>query len=98
MLGFNLWKVSGESMSPQIPGGSFVLTCKRLPLFSGAKLVFKHASYGLIVKTLIKQEKSGLLWCKGESTSSVSVEQIGPVAKSQVLGCVLWVFRPSHPR
>lgn len=98
MLGFNLWKVSGQSMSPQIPSGSFILTFIRLPLFSGAKLVFRHTAYGLIVKTLIKAEKSGLLWCQGESSSSVSVEQIGPVTKSQVLGCVLWVFRPNQPR
>lgn len=96
MLGFNLWKVTGQSMSPNIPDGSFILTCKKLPFFSGVKLVFKHATYGLIVKTLIKKDKAGLLWCQGESAASVSVEQIGPVAKSQVLGSVLWVFKPSH--
>lgn len=96
MLGFNLWKVTGESMSPQIPNGSFILTFNNFPLFSGAKLVFKHASYGLIVKTLVKTDSAGLLWCQGESSASVSAEQIGPVAKSQVLGRVLWVFKPSH--
>lgn len=96
MLGFNLWKVTGESMSPHIPNGSFILTIRKFPVFSGLRLVLKHAAYGLIVKTLIKKDSSGLLWCQGESSASVSVEQIGPIAKSRVLGSVLWVFRPSR--
>lgn len=96
MLGFNLWKVTGESMYPQIPNGSFILTFNKWPLFTGAKLVFKHATYGLIVKTLIKKDQKGLLWCQGESQTSVSTGQIGPVASSQILGSVLWVFKPSH--
>lgn len=96
MLGFNLWKVKGESMSPHIPDGSFILTFRKLPFFSGVKLVFQHATYGLIVKTLIKKDCSGLLWCQGESSTSVSVEQIGPIAQSRVLGSVLWVFKPSY--
>lgn len=81
-------------MSPLIPNGSFILTCKWLPLSIGSKLVFQHSVYGLIVKTLIKSDNSGQLWCRGESDASVSVEQIGPVSKSKVLGRVLWIFKP----
>ena len=83
-------------MSPQIPNGSFLLTCNWLPLKSGNRLVMKHASYGLIVKSLVSQDDSGNLWCRGESESSVSVEQIGPVEKSKVLGSVLWTFKPDQ--
>lgn len=93
MLGFKLWKVEGESMSPLIPNGSFILTCRWLPLVAGSKLVIQHATYGLIVKTLVKSDDSGKLWCQGESESSVSAEQIGPVERVKVQARVLWIFK-----
>lgn len=80
-------------MSPLIPSGSFILTFNKLPKRLGRQIVLKHKRYGLIVKTLCKIDNKGTMWCQGESHSSVSVEQIGPVAKQQVLGFVLWIFK-----
>ena len=95
MLGFSIFKVNGESMSPFIPNQSYVLAQRWLPRFfisEGKKLLIKHKSYGLIVKKVALVDHHGFIWLKGENKKSLSVEQIGPVNNQQVIGIVLGVF------
>ncbi len=95
MLGFSIFKVNGESMSPFIPNQSYVLTQRWLTKFfigEGKKLLIAHKSYGLIVKKVALVDHHGFIWLKGENNKSVSVEQIGPVDQEQVIGIVIAVF------
>lgn len=97
LLGLKIWKVEGASMAPIIPAGSFILATKWLSIFpirEGHRLIIDHPRYGIIVKTVAMVDKSGFIWSKGENIESVSVEQLGPVNKEQVLGRVVSIFKP----
>lgn len=96
MFGFKICKVQGQSMAPIVPDGSFVLVnhwLNRLPIKTGQQLLIKHPEFGDIIKTVAVIDHNGLIWSRGENAASVSVEQIGPVNKSQVISRVLHVFK-----
>lgn len=97
LFGFKIWKVTGMSMAPVIPQGCFILAAKwltLLPLRAGQKLVIEHPTHGVIVKTIALIDKNGLIWSKGENNASLSIEEIGPVNKTQILGRVIRIFKP----
>lgn len=83
-------------MAPSIPSGCFILATKWLMIFpvrEGQQLVINHPKYGVIVKTVAMVDKNGFLWSKGENNTSLSVEQLGPVYKHQVVARVIRIFR-----
>lgn len=95
MLGFRFFKISGDSMSPKIPDQSYVLSCRWFATFflaEGKKILVRHQHYGLIVKTVALVDHHGFIWVKGENNQSMSIEQLGPISQSQVVGRVLSVF------
>lgn len=95
MLGFSIFKVNGESMSPFIPNKSYVLAQRWLTSYfisEGKKLLINHKKFGLIVKKVALVDHNGFIWLKGENNQSLSVEQIGPVNRQQVIGIVIGVF------
>ena len=97
MFGFHLCKVSGISMSPKIPENSYVFIVPWLKLFKlkeGSLLKVLHPKYGYIVKSLAQVDRNGLFWLKGHHKTSLPIEKLGPVSKSQIEGKVLWVFPP----
>lgn len=97
MFGFKIWKVKGHSMAPPIPQGSFVLVAsflKHLPIKAGQRLLLSHPEYGDIIKTVAVIDRNGLIWCKGENSNSISVEQLGPASKKQIIGRVIHIFKP----
>lgn len=97
MLGFHFCKVRGMSMSPDIPENSYIFIVPWLrlrQLKEGSILKVFHPKHGLIVKSLAKIDRNGLFWLKGLHKSSMPIEKLGPVSKSQVLGKVLMVFPP----
>jgi nickel-type superoxide dismutase maturation protease len=97
MLGFNIWKVQGASMTPIIPSESFVLVTKWLgvfPIEKGQRLVIDHPEFGIIIKTVAVIDKCGFIWSRGENKKSIAVEKIGPVEKRQIIGRVISVFKP----
>lgn len=84
-------------MAPLIPQGCFILITSLLRFFSvkpGQRLLIKHPEYGVIVKTVAYVDHNGLIWSRGENAGSVSVEQIGPISKDQILGRVIRIFKP----
>ena len=96
MLGFTFFKVRGNSMSPNIPNDSYILASRWFVgcfLGEGKKILIQHNTYGLIVKTVALIDHHGFIWLKGENSQSISVEKIGPVDKTQVIGRVLSVFK-----
>tara|TARA_B110000014_G_C20011900_1_gene524678 strand:- start:192 stop:500 length:309 start_codon:yes stop_codon:yes gene_type:complete len=95
-LGFKIWRVQGRSMAPVIPPKSFILANKWLtflPIKEGQKLVLNHPRYGIIVKTVAIVDAYGLIWSKGENSESLSVEELGPIDKQNVLGRVIGIFK-----
>lgn len=96
---FKIWKVKGHSMAPVIPSGCFVLVVRRfyfLPLRQGQRLVINHPKYGAIVKKIALVDRNGFIWSKGENAQSLSVEELGPIDKSQILGRVVYIFKPQN--
>lgn len=84
-------------MAPVIPPNSFILAAKWLMIFpirEGQRLVINHPQYGVIVKKVALVDKNGFIWSKGENKKSVSVEQLGPVDKRQILGRIIWIVKP----
>lgn len=93
-LGFKFWKVSGHSMFPKIPQSSYILVNQWVKFWRikpEQTILFNHNDHGVIIKTVALIDRNGLIWCKGENLSSLSVEEIGPVSKKQILGKVLMV-------
>ena len=96
MFGLKLLKVIGESMEPVLPAGCFILVANWLlifPIRCKQRLVIDHPKYGVIVKTVAIVDKNGLIWSRGENDGSLSVEQLGPVNKTQIIGKVIGVFK-----
>jgi nickel-type superoxide dismutase maturation protease len=97
MFGFHFCKVTGMSMSPRIPDNSYVFVVPWLnivKLKEGALLKVSHPRYGYIVKSLAKVDRNGFFWLRGLHKTSVPIEKIGPVGKTQIQGKVLWIFPP----
>ena len=99
MFGLKIWKITGQSMAPVMPSGSFVLAfhwLRLLPIKEGHQIIINHPEYGIIVKTVALVDKNGFIWSKGENNQSLPVEKLGPVSKSQLLGRVVQIFKPER--
>lgn len=86
-------------MAPVIPPGCFVLVTRLfrfLPIREGQQLLINHPSYGVIVKTVTFIDRNKLVWCKGENEHSVSVVEIGPVRRHQIIGRVIKIFKSNE--
>lgn len=82
-------------MSPRIPDNSYVLLFSWLNIFKpkkGNTLLIKHPKYGDIIKTLNYVDNQGFFWFKGESEQSVSMIEIGPISKDQILAKVCFTL------
>ena len=90
-------QVSGNSMLPRYRDGSYLLL---IPLYRfwprpaiGDALVVKHPRLGTLVKTLERCDRNGNYWLKGENPNSISSQDIGAIARSQVIGRVVMAFQ-----
>ena len=93
-LGFSIFKVDGNSMSPRVPHQSYVLTRRAKNIIvKKSMLIINHKSYGKILKKLVKVDDKNQLWFEGENLSSVSKEMIGPVKSENVIGKVIFVIK-----
>ena len=83
-------------MSPRIPNDSYVLVDNFWTtrfLKPSQSVLFRHREYGLVVKTIAAIHHNGFIWSKGENDQSVSIEQLGPVSKGDIIGKVVCVFK-----
>ncbi len=83
-------------MSPAIPEGSYVLVnCWRflLSVKPGQVIKVRHTRYGDIIKTLDHIDDQGFLWLRGEHKTSVSMRDMGPIHKQQVIGIVWFTIQ-----
>ena len=93
-LGFSIFKVEGNSMSPTIPDQSYVMARKaKSRIAKESLLIIDHKNYGKILKKLVKVDDNKNLWFEGENLSSVSKEMIGPIKFEEVIGKVVFVVK-----
>ncbi|OFC72008.1 S26 family signal peptidase [Alteromonas confluentis] len=88
-----LFKVSGCSMEPTLPAGTFVLV--RRILFGYPRVndlvVFRCALRGIMVKRVLSTEPGLGMYMAGDNIAeSISCEDIGWVHRNQILGKVIW--------
>lgn len=96
MLGFRICKVTGHSMAPLIPSGSYVLVnnwLNLIPVKAGQQVMLNHPDFGFSVTTVALVDRYGFIWSKGENATCLPVERLGPVDKSQLVGRVIRVFK-----
>ena len=88
---FSVLKVKGSSIAPDIEDGSYLIT-KSFTLKNKKKqfLVFKHQVYGMLLKMLVRIDKYNNHWFRGNNSSSISENQIGPISKDAILGQVIF--------
>jgi hypothetical protein len=82
-------RVGGQSMSPTLEDGDFVLALAAPWLGRvrcGDVVLVRHRRLGLIVKRVVHLDHSGWLKLAGDSAASCSSESMGRVQRRAVLG------------
>ena len=96
-----IYKISGDSMSPQYLNEDYVLALKVkfLPSFLIKKnqdFIIGHNQYGDMIKRLVQRKKEDEFLFTGLNGKSISPEQIGVIKKGAIKGLVLWkIAKPS---
>ena len=87
-------------MEPSFSSGDFVLLRSLSPKASnikiGSTLIFRHKRLGLLIKTVKSvniKEKTVIF--VGESSKSISSEDIGVIPLSSIIGKPVWTFKKS---
>lgn len=86
---FSLFKVEGDSMSPCIPNNSYVCIKSTKTYNIKSFFVLNHPHYGKLIKKLVRIDSKNMFWFKGECAQSISMNEIGPIKKDQVIGKVI---------
>ena len=86
-------KVSGDSMSPTIENGDYILTIRPRTLCAGFIYVLQHNRMGRIVKRLSEDTAEGFLF-EGDNAASSSSDKIGLVKRDQITGRAIFAITP----
>ena len=62
----------------------------------GDALVVRQSTFDPIVKTMVKKDRNGLFWLRGEKRAYANTSNITGVGAAQVIGKVLMAFQPAH--
>lgn len=84
-----LIKVVGDSMSPTLKDGDYVLIIKPRRVRPGFLYVVNHSDLGWIIKRLDRIE-SDRYFFKGDNPNSTPSAVIGPVTKNRIIGRVMF--------
>jgi signal peptidase I len=95
------FRVTGESMTPDLQQGDFVLVAK-IPLIcssikAGDVIVFRQSEYGTLIKKVSHISSRGeAFFVSGSNPLSTDSRQFGPVHCKDVFGKVIWHIHPPH--
>lgn len=94
-----LLRVRGQSLTPQIEDGDFVLALK-FPIFfsirAGELILFRKAPYGVLIKRVEAVDEQGrVFWVRGNHPDSIDSRTFGVVRAREVLGKVVACFSKS---
>lgn len=95
MFGYQIVKVTGDSMSPVIFDGAYLLIKRRKKYESGDIVYVRHNSYGHIVKRIMSGDKYKGYYIAGDNVASVSMVQMGIIDHSKIIGVVRMIVNPS---
>ena len=89
----NLFKVKGDSLSPTLEEGDYVLTCRGYctPKVNDL-VVVNHPVYQRVIKRVVAISPEKALRLSGDNSRSVSSEQMGWIGERWILGKVLLIF------
>ena len=88
MFKLGIDKILGDSMSPNIKDGNYVIffSSRRMKIVPNKVYRLLHPKFGSIIKRLSYEDTDGNFWFKGDSHNSTSLKKIGPIAKRQING------------
>jgi nickel-type superoxide dismutase maturation protease len=86
-------KIVGDSMSPTLAHGDYILIKKPHSFRVGFIYVMKHPRLGRIVKRLEKIEDRQL-WFYGDNPESTDTEKIGAILPSDIIGRAFLTISP----
>ena len=88
MFKFGIDKILGDSMSPTIQDGNYVIFfySKRMKIIPNKVYRLSHPKFGSIIKRLSYEDTAGNFWFKGDSRNSTSLKKIGAIARGQING------------
>lgn len=95
MFGFNVVKAAGQSMSPAVLDGAYLLTKHRRRYRVNDIVHVHHVHYGNIVKRIVSGNHHTGFYVSGDNAASVSVDQMGLINTAHILGKVLFILNPS---
>ncbi|PIE71497.1 MAG: peptidase S24 [Deltaproteobacteria bacterium] len=89
------FRICGDSMSPGLNRGDYVVAARWLRRPRARQLVvIRHPVYGVIVKRMVKKNACGY-WFESDNPCGVTQDEIGALAKNQIIGRVLFSVRAS---
>ena len=86
-------KVRGDSMSPTLAPGDYMIVTKARAFRPGFVVLVDHPKYGSIVKR-VKSVEDGQLNLEGDGAKSTSTEAMGLVSPAAVEGRIRWAITP----
>ena len=88
MFKLGIDKVLGDSMSPTIKDGNYVIffSSKKMKIIPSKVYRLSHPQFGSIIKRLSYEDTDGNFWFKGDSNNSTSLKKIGVITKGQING------------
>lgn len=97
MFKIKIHKVRGQSMSPNFLENAFVFSIK-YPLQTLQKndvILVNHPTFGKIIKRISAISEQGI-WLKGDNPISTRTEEMGLIAKNQVIGKVIFQVKAKN--
>jgi nickel-type superoxide dismutase maturation protease len=91
---FKFIKVTGSSLYPDYREGDYVMVIT-LPFFSfktGDAVVFRHPTYGTMIKKIDRIDPTGI-HVIGNHPDSVDSRRFGPLRREDLVGRVIWHIR-----
>jgi len=93
-----LVKVTGNSMSPALEDGDYVITKKPRRYQVGLIYVINHSDLGRIIKRLQDTKHDRCFFIGDNPKASTPASLIGAVERHRVIGQVFWVIGPKGLR
>ena len=99
MFGWSIVRVDGDSMSPTLHNGDYLIVRKRRgPLTRGTVVIIQHPSLGVIVKRVQSRDQDGRYRVSGDNTLSTASEHLGSIEDQAISAVVRWKVSPSGLR
>jgi len=95
---FRLVKVTGQSMSPTLEDGDYIITKKPRLYQAGLIYVINHIDLGRIIKRLQDTKHDKCFFIGDNPKASTPSSLIGAVERNRVVGQALYVIGPKGLR